>query len=299
MRRLRPVRSPLASLPQPLALVAHDAGAAHHLFAWLGMEQAPPVRLCLAGPALARRPAAAPVLTLAAALDGAAAVITGTGWASDLEHEARVRARALGLPTVAVIDHWTNYQARFERHGVTALPDQIWVTDPYALAQARAAFPGVTVRQQPNAYLEHEADAVRRLPPPPPGPLRVLYVLEPIRDAWGAHAEPGEFAALDFFMARRAALGVTDDCEIVLRPHPSDPPGKYDAWLARQGWPGLRVAADAPLAEALAWADVVVGCQTYAMVVALAAGRRVVSSVPPWAPPCVLPHAGILRLSQL
>jgi hypothetical protein len=296
------VPSPLASLPAPLALVAHDAGAANHLYAWLRMAPLPGLRLCLGGPALARCPAGHAVLPLEEALAGAAFVVSGTGWASDLEHQARVRARALGLPSVAVIDHWTNYEARFIRDGVAVLPDEIWVTDPYALAQARATFPGVTVREQPNAYLEGEADAVRdamRRQPPPPGPLRVLYVLEPIRDAWGALAQPGEFAALDYFMAHRDALGIDGDSEIVLRPHPSDPPGKYDAWVAAQGHAGLRVAADGGLADALAWADLVVGCQTYAMVVALAAGRRVVSSVPSWAPPCVLPHAGIVRLSEL
>jgi hypothetical protein len=39
-----------------------------------------------------------------------------------------------------------------------------------------------------------------------------------------------------------------------------------------------------------------VGCESMALVVALAAGREVFSSLPPWAPPCRLPHAGVRRL---
>jgi len=42
----------------------------------------------------------------------------------------------------------------------------------------------------------------------------------------------------------------------------------------------------------------VVGCESFALVVALAAGRRVCSTLPPWAPPCRLPQPGIVRLAD-
>jgi hypothetical protein len=294
-----------AGLPAPLAVVAHDAGAANHLLAWLDAAgpARPLLRPCLAGPALAlwqRGGQRAPVLPLAAALDGAASVLSGTGWASSLEHEARCAARARGLRSVAVIDHWTNYAPRFERAGERVLPDELWVADAEAQALAHAAFPGLPVRQQPNLYLQAQvAQVLQAARPRSAGPARVLYVLEPIRDAWGVLPQAGEFAALDYFMAARAAAGLAPDSIIRLRPHPSDPPHKYDAWLARQGVPDIALDRHPTLADGLAWADTVAGCQTYAMVVALAAGRRVLSSVPPWAPPCVLPQAGIEHLSAL
>lgn len=292
-----------AGLPAPLAVVAHDAGAANHILAWLNAAgpAAPPLRPCLAGPALAlwQQGGRGPVLPLAEALDGAASLLSGTGWASDLEHEARRAARARGLRSAAVIDHWTNYPQRFERGGERVLPDEVWVADADAAGLARASFPGLPVRQQPNLYLQAQAAAVRRAERPlPPVPARVLYVLEPIRDAWGALPQPGEFAALDYFAASLAALGL-DGASIRLRPHPSDPAQKYAAWLERHAALDVALDGHATLAEALAWADTVAGCQTYAMVVALAAGRRVLSTVPPWAPPCVLPQAGIERLSAL
>jgi hypothetical protein len=241
-----------------------------------------------------------PTLALEEALDGAGALLSGTGWASDLEHAARRLAARRGLRSVAVIDHWTNYRSRFERAGEVVLPDEIWVADAEAAALARAAFGDLPVRQQPNLYLEAQVAAVHaaaRATAPHTAGTRVLYVLEPIRDAWGSLAEPGEFAALDFFVSRLAALGLGAGDPIRLRPHPSDPPGKYGSWLARH--PMLDIALDehAGLAEALAWADTVAGCQTYAMVVALAAGRRVVSTVPPWAPSCILPQSGIEHLA--
>lgn len=299
----------LSDLPGPVAIVAHDAGGANQLLAWLDAATADRLRPCLVGPALAlwQRAGRGPVLSLEEALDGAAVLLSGTGWASDLEHDARRLARQRGIHAIAVLDHWTNYPARFERHGSVVLPDELWVTDEEALALARATFPEVPVRLQPNAYLAAQvAEVHARAASCAPGePPHVLYVLEPIRAAWGAPPEldgrEGEFAALDFFMSGLDRAGVPRHSRIRLRPHPSDPPGKYDAWLAHQGELGLDIALDThdTLAAALGWADTVVGCQTYAMVVALAAGRRVISTVPPWAPPCVLPQSGIEHLSAV
>jgi hypothetical protein len=291
----------MEALRHPLAVVAHDAGAASHIFAWLGNEQP---ALCLAGPAEAlwrARHGQPQPSDLAATIAGAATVITGTGWASNLEHEARRLARSQGIASVAVIDHWTNYPERFVRNGEQVLPDEIWVSDPYACKIAQAAFPSVRVIEQPNAYLASLVGEVRSLPAPDAANDndRVLYVLEPIRQAWGELPQPGEFSALDYFMAHRARAGVAPDAEIRLRPHPSDPVGKYDAWLDRQDNPRIALDTAPTLAAGLAWANVVAGCQTYAMVVALACGRTVISTIPAWAPPCVLPQLDIIRLSHL
>ncbi len=297
-------------LARPLTVVAHDAGAANHIFAWLSDEQ--PV-LCLSGPARAlwqersqkigadfvQLPLAESGLTTA--LVGAATVITGTGWESTLEHDARKLAREQGIRSIAVIDHWTNYADRFVRRGEQVLPDEIWVSDPYAMEIAQAAFPTVQVIQQANTYLAGLVREVESLQPQATaqGNDCVLYVLEPIRHLWGELSQPGEFLALDYFMANRQRAYVTADAEIRLRPHPSDPPGKYDSWVARQANPRVSLDRSASLANALAWSNVVAGCQTYAMVLALACGRTVISTIPAWAPPCTLPQLEIRHLSHL
>jgi len=52
------------------------------------------------------------------------------------------------------------------------------------------------------------------------------------------------------------------------------------------------------LSEALRGARWVAGCQSFALVIALASGRDVVSTLPPWAPECALPHKGLIRLKD-
>ena len=306
----------------PLTVVAHDAGAANHIFAWLSNQKP---TLCLEGPAralwLVRTQKAEQVTDpesllpleldtlqspftesgLAAAISGATTVITGTGWESSLEHDARKLARDWGIRSIAVIDHWINYADRFVRNGEQVLPDEIWVSDTYAAEIAQAFFPTVRVIQQANDYLAGLVAEVESRQPIPfvGGNDRVLYVLEPIRHVWGELAELGEFLALDYFMAQRHRARVAHDAEIRLRAHPSDPPGKYDDWLNRQSNPRVSLDRSATLADALTWSNVVVGCQTYAMVLALACGRTVISSIPPWAPACTLPQLGIRHLSRM
>jgi hypothetical protein len=103
--------------------------------------------------------------------------------------------------------------------------------------------------------------------------------------------------ALRYFLANVDALRRPVD-RIVIRPHPSEARDKY-AWaeqavnllVVRGGQRGL-------VAE-IAEADVVVGCESMALVVALAAGKQAVSCIPPGGKACALPHSEIAHLSML
>ena len=72
-------------------------------------------------------------------------LLTGAGWASNLEHDARRLASVARIPSIAVIDHWVNYTQRVEREGVVILPEEIWVSDPYAAEIAKELFKGIAV----------------------------------------------------------------------------------------------------------------------------------------------------------
>jgi hypothetical protein len=107
-------------LKSPIAVVAHDTGATNLILAWLKAWPGR-VRAYMQGPAAKLWSEAFPSLPLCAsleeALDGASSLISGTGWASRLEHDGRVRAHLQGLHSAAVLDHWVNYPQRFERGG--------------------------------------------------------------------------------------------------------------------------------------------------------------------------------------
>lgn len=291
-------------LVSPLVVVAHDAGAANLIIGWLRGQRDLELRVCLDGPALNLWTAAygrPQCQSLKNALLGAAALLSGTSYDSNLEHHALAHAKARGIHSIGVIDHWVNYPDRFQRDGSSVLPDEIWVADEDALNLAIKFFPEIDVRQQPNLYLADLLDQVRaaHCELQPTAARRVLYALEPIRHAWTDGGVAGEFQALDYFIKCGQQLGLDETTEIRLRPHPSDPPRKYDDWLARHTDWNLCIDSTASLAQSIAWADTVVGCETYALVVGLAASRRVISTLPPHAPRCRLPMKGIIHLRDL
>lgn len=290
----------IIDLPSPIAIVCHDAGAANHIVAWVrdqGVSDG--MQVYMEGPASRIWEAAYPEHpmkgSVTEALNGARSLLSGTGWASDLEHEARCLARLAGLKTVAMVDHWVNYESRFTRGGTLALPDEIWVVDDYAYRIAAASFGECTIRLKPDAYTQSLVASVRSVAEISGNEL--LYLLEPVRSDWG-RGVPGEFQALDFMLDRVSRLKLPDDTLIRLRPHPSDPPHKYDLYLARVH-PHQIMLDSGSLSDAISRAKWVAGCESFALTLALKAGRKVFCTLPPWAAPCRLPHAGIVHLKEL
>lgn len=290
----------IIDLPSPVAVVCHDAGAANHVVAWLRADgDLDRIRPYMAGPARKIWEVAFPGVdggaSLETALAEARSLLSGTGWASALEHEARIAAHRRGMPSAAMVDHWVNYEARFVRSGGKMLPDEVWVVDEYAEAIAERALSECRIRRKEDLYSKQ----LLGLLPPVESVCdnRFLYILEPMRSDWGRGVQ-GEFQALDYMIERLPLLGLPDDMSIHLRPHPSDPPGKYDSYLSRTEWPTFTLD-EGSLMAGLAAARWVAGCESYALTLALRAGRQVFCTLPPWAPPCRLPQAGLIHLKTL
>ncbi len=284
----------MLELPVPTALVCHDAGATNIILGWLkAADSTATVQAFMKGPAAQLWSAAFPGYpicgSLEEALNGAQTLISGTGWASELEHSARQLAFSRGIQSVAVLDHWVNYAQRFERKGQVQWPDEVWVADDYALALAQSDLPGLPVRQFDNLYLKAQVANIEKAP----GNGTLLVVLEPVRNTWGGDRE-GEFQALDYLFDHLDYLWPAGVTRVLLRQHPSEPPGKYQSWLARHRVAQMDNSKD--VATAISQADVVVGVESFALTIALAAGRPVYSSLPPWAPDFRLPQKGIQQI---
>jgi hypothetical protein len=287
-------------LEPPIAVICHDAGATNHILSWLKVDgRLGAVRAVMRGPAECLWQHAFPEVPLCysieMALEGARSVISGTGWASNIEHDARRMAKERGIPSVAILDHWVNYAERFIREGKLVWPDEFWVVDDHAMAIAEKTFPGTRIRLVPNLYLASQVQSVK---PAPIFKPELLYLLEPMRSDWG-RGEDGEFQALDYFVTKLPLLNLPLGIAIRLRSHPSEPSGKYDAWIAMN--PALHILTDesTQMSDALSRARWVAGCESFALVIALAAGRQVFCTLPPWAPACRLPHDGLIHLNKL
>lgn len=282
------------------AVVCHDAGAANIVISALLKTGRYDWRAYMQGPAEKLWKEAFPEVPLCDKLDkailGAELVITGTGWETDIEHNARKLAQFHQVKSITVIDHWVNYKERFVRDDEIFLPDEFWVTDEYAYEIVLSTFPGKQVLQIPNYYMEKQLRDIAQVKSP--NRFELLYVLEPLRTDW-ERGVPGEFQALDYFMSCLPELNLPVDTVVRLRPHPSEPNGKYSHWINENPFVNIELDASICIADSLGRATWVAGCESFALVLALKAERTVYCTLPPWAPPCQLPHSGLIQLREL
>jgi len=278
--------------------VCHDAGGAELVSSWArGRDD---VECVLDGPAVRVFAAKLGVAggRVLPPLAGFDLVLCGSSGNADLEQRAVRAARAAGVRCAVWLDHWTGYAERFVLDGERVLPDEVWVADEHAEQLAREQLPGADVRLHGNPFLAEVARAVaacdddggeRR--------GRVLYACEPTAQAAArVTGDPRGWGYTEHEALERC-LAALDGVAVRVRLHPAEAPGKYDAVVAAHAdrLP-IEISSGGPLAEDCAWADTVIGCDTMAMVVGLAAGRRVLTALPPGARPLSLPFPEIERL---
>jgi hypothetical protein len=291
-----------------VAVVSHDAGGAEYLSSHVRRMKESTL-LVVDGPAEAvfrRKLGPIQPVALEKAIEQAGWVLCATSWQSDLELRAIRLARAAGKRSVALLDHWVNYRERFERGAEHQFPDEIWVADEYAERVASACIPEIPVKMVGNAYFDDMREEIRRLtrkPQPRPGAVTVLYICENIaahslfQHGDRRHAGYVEEEAMEYFFQNLTAIdpGVA---RILVRPHPSEPRDKY-GWVVGRSPVAVEISEGASLTEDIVQADVIVGCESMAMIVGLIVGKRVVSCIPPSGRASALPYPEIESLTHL
>lgn len=291
-------------------IICHDAGGAEIISSWKKANSGPEFRYVLEGPAKAifqRKLGDVSLATRDSFLTSVQAgdfVLTGTGWASDLEKVARAKAAAAGASVVAVLDHWANYSKRFQHNGQLELPSEIWVADPYALAIAQKEFPETKIKEIRNDYLEEikkeiaSAAQQKRIHREASG-LHILYICECTTEHLGKpkSGDIPEILALNRFVEwleeNNSGVKVA---KFLLRPHPAEKPGKYDSWIRQHGELRCEIGPKGTLSEECGWADWVVGMGSMALVVAAYAGKRTISCMPKAEQKSALPYKEIERI---
>ena len=242
----------------------------------------------------------APDSTLTAALSGAGLLLTATSVNGiDLERRAMALAKTLAVPTLALLDFWSNYSLRFAReNGTLMLPDAIAVMDARAVSEMSAeGFPvdRIRITGQPafddlssrRAGFDHTRrqelrstfglDAEDRL---------VLYVSQPLAELHGSadnaklHLGFNEDEVLALCQDRLEHLAQRHSHRIVLaiRPHPRE---AHDKFLAYQAGSFRAVIWECPdRIDATLAADLVLGMNSVLLLEAVFLGLCVVSIQP-------------------
>lgn len=208
-------------------------------------------------------------------------IISGSGWSSDFELEGIQRALRNGKKTATHLDHWNNYLERFTRQSKVTLPDEFWVSDEHSMKIATNLFKDSKIVKKNDYYLQHQVREIKgfkseNLKSEHRKTTNVLFLSEPLI----YYAKSGEVQLSDEgsalkieFISLIENAGI-EFLEIRVRPHPSEV-------RAKRGLSGPDVSGtgslNKPLSSDLAWADVVVGIDSYALFVSDNAGIPTVS----------------------
>lgn len=262
-----------------IGLVCHDAGAGNQIMAHVRELEKRPTIGFFSGPSVQVAEYFLPNIklanNLAELIDASDVVVSGTGWSSDLEHEARIMASNFGKYSIAVVDHWVNYKERFSRDGVTQVPDEVWVFDDLAYDKALVELECCQISLQPPTYRDFIVKKTLESKIEPSG---LLYMCEPLRRSHSGLMSKEEIVLIKF-LTRLLEGSMYRNKKIYLRPHPSELETKYNHIIERFETLNIEIETG-DLAESLAKVDAVAGHSTYGLYLAHHANRRVISSVP-------------------
>ncbi|MFC1631082.1 hypothetical protein ACFL2I_00845 [Candidatus Omnitrophota bacterium] len=179
-------------------------------------------------------------------------VLTGTSVGANIEREVLFAAKSRGIPTLAVLDHWTNYSQRFEDHHsgeqFKYLPDQLAVMDQLAKAAAEeAGIPGRQIIVTGQPYLDDivasgariEAEQVRQGLGVEKDELMIVFASEPQTKDYGADQNNPDFLGyteLDALALLITALEeisgqISRELVLVVKLHPRETPDLLEPLL--------------------------------------------------------------------
>lgn len=250
-----------------LIFAANDPGAARALAAAVGAARGRGHDLSFvgAGPAIEIWRRAGEAVASEMPIDSGDVLVTGSGF-SAFESGCWAWAAAAGVPSLAVVEAWTNFELRFNdparkaKGAETTQPDAIAVIDEASRrtieaegwCRARLFVVGQPHLQAQMARLTEARSRTERNPHQP----TLVFFSEPVDVDFGR--EVRGFDQFEVYDAVADAVAPLADVRLLVKPHPRE---SIERWRLRAEWVG-----DRETEELLLSADGVVGITTMVLV---------------------------------
>jgi predicted transposase YbfD/YdcC len=285
-------------------LVSHDAGGAENLSSWAKYNSFD--YIYCKGPAIKIFKSKIRFKnenSLSESIKKSDIIITSTSWDSNLELNAIKIAKKYKKKTISILDHWNNYRERFIRNRKIILPNEIWVVDQYAFNLAKNIFDVKKIKLLRNYYkLDIEKEIIKKNKKNKKNTYNILYLAEPIekhaakqhddKNYWGYT----EYTLLESFFKNIHKMTNKVD-NIIFRLHPSEARNKYNKIIKNYSNKyKISISSNKSLNFDINRSDIIVGCQSMAMVIALYSKKKVFSCLPTNLHKPVLPHKKIIYL---
>lgn len=231
-------------------------------------------------------------IPLASLILKADTIVTGTGWQTSLERDARETAKRLSKKCFVVLDHWQEFRSRFrEPNGEFIFPDEILVTDTLALTLASAQIPEVPIQLIRDFHIDRlvkQFNDTTMIIHHDLLPILYLSDGQPY-SVESEFSQINQIAKLSRFTNSVANFSSAPITQISVRPHPADiswnPPPQEILGITIKMENGT-------LLETIAKSSLVIGTDSMALYIAMRLGKRTLTLIdeamrPLWMDFCV------------
>lgn len=223
-------------------------------------------------------------------------ILSSTG-TTDFEYSNMSAGLKSGAKVIALLDHWVNYAERFERKGKKIVIDVILVVDEYAVNIAEREFPDIEIVMINNDFLEGVKKEYSALDV---NDIEYDYVFmcesRHVNTNMEQNFNFNNLAGLAYFFEVLSSIG-KNEARILLRPHPSDLGKDYTEYVPKT-FPLVKISSEDGLLKVLKTSEIVVGCNSMALIIAETVGKRVYSAIKN--PRSITsPFSGIRPLSEI
>ncbi|MCO1603806.1 hypothetical protein [Desulfosporosinus nitroreducens] len=280
-----------------IILLAHDPGGYDALFSVVErmQQESVPLEFYCIGPAAKLNPSNAvsesrvvqeiQSMLLEKKMSG---LVTGTSWGNRLELKAIAACKEVQIPTISILDYWSNYQARFKDDlGKFIYPDTYIVMDELAAQEARQegvpsnilkvlGHPGLDkyiLQRKKTMFFGNKK--------------KLLFLSQPLSALYGQELGYTEQQVLEDCLL---AVQGNDDYSLSVKFHPKDDPN----WKGRY----TDISEDGALLDIMTEYDLIIGMNTMGLLHAVLMGIPAISYQPNLQKPdlCITNKLGFTRL---
>ena len=226
------------------------------------------------------------------------AVISSTGWATKNEINIIRDCKKEKIKVCAYLDHWVNYRQRFKVDNKIILPDEIWVSDNLAFKIAKNEFKeNIKIKRIKNHYFERARSFFLKKNKlfKKNNKKKVLYLCEPIDEHHKKKNFYTEKNCIDLFFEKLKKFKNIN--KITFRPHPYESVEKYK-WVLNSKKYNIKINKKNNVLSEISKHDIVVGCNTVALYLAILGKKKVYTSIPKGYF-CNIPSKKIKYLNQI
>lgn len=280
-----------------IVFLAHDPGGYDALYTVVQrmQQESVPLEFYCLGPAAKLNPSnAASELRVMQTIQSMrlekklSGLVTGTSWGNKPELKAITACKEARIPTISVLDYWSNYQVRFKDDlGKFIYPDTYIVMDELAAQEARQeGVPSNILKVLGHPGLDKYI-LQRRNTTFSGNKKKLLFLSQPLSALYGQELGYTEQQALEDCI--RAVQG-NDDYSLCVKFHPKDDANWQQSYAD--------ISVDGALLDIMTQYDLIIGMNTIGLLNAVLMGIPAISYQPSLEKPdlCITNKLGFTRL---